>query len=92
MCSAPTEILRARPYRQASPAVEHMKDSRFLVKVGSVGSLIAAICCFTPLLVWLFTVIGASALIAYLDYVLLPSLGIFLVILLVGRLLSQRPK
>ena len=51
-----------------------------LLRIGIIGSVIAAICCFTPLLVVLFGALGLSALIGILDYVLLPALGIFIAI------------
>jgi mercuric ion transport protein len=41
---------------------------------GIVGTVIAALCCFTPLLVILLSAVGLSALIGKLDYVLLPAL------------------
>ncbi len=50
-----------------------------LVK-GIAGALIAAICCFTPLLVGLFALAGLSGLIGGIDYVVFPvmfaSLGV----------------
>lgn len=49
-----------------------------LLRTGIIGSVIAAICCFTPALVILFGAIGLSSLVGILDYVLLPSLAIFL--------------
>jgi len=49
-----------------------------LQKVGIVGAVIAALCCFTPILVILLGAVGLSSLVGYLDYVLLPSLVIFL--------------
>lgn len=54
-----------------------MKDATIL-KTGIVGSVIAAICCFTPVLVVVFGVVGLSAWLGWLDYVLLPALAIFL--------------
>ena len=53
-----------------------MKDAT-LIKTGVVGTIIAAICCFTPVLVILFGVVGLSAWIGWLDYVLLPALAVF---------------
>lgn len=55
-----------------------MKDR--LLRVGVVGSIIAALCCFTPILVILLGVVGLSSLTGHLDIVLLPALAIFLVI------------
>ena len=48
-----------------------------LLKVGIFGTLFAALCCFTPFLVVLFGVVGLSAVVGYLDYILFPALGIF---------------
>lgn len=53
-----------------------MKNSTVL-GVGIVGTVIAALCCFTPLLVILLGVVGLSAVTGYLDYVLLPALAFF---------------
>lgn len=55
-----------------------MKDR--LLQVGFIGSIIAALCCFTPVLVVLLGAVGLSSLMGYLDMVLLPALAIFLVI------------
>jgi mercuric ion transport protein len=49
-----------------------------LLKTGIISSLIAAVCCFTPVLDWLFAAVGLAALIGYLDYVLFPALVVFL--------------
>ena len=63
-----------------------MKDK--LLTTGIVGTIIAVICCFTPLLVWLVVAIGLSAIVVYLDAVLLPALAIF--ILITGYALWRR--
>ena len=52
------------------------KNSR-LFRVGIIGSVIAAICCFTPLFVFLLGLLGFASLIGYLDYILFPVLAIF---------------
>ena len=57
-----------------------MKKPAKLLKTGITGSIIAALCCFTPVLVVLFGMLGLSALTGYLDYVLLPILGVFICI------------
>ena len=54
-----------------------MSDNR-LLKVGVVGTVIAAVCCFTPLLVVVLGALGLSALVGVLDYVLLPVLALFI--------------
>lgn len=48
-----------------------------LLKTGIVGTVILLICCFTPVLVILFAAIGLSALVGWLDFVLLPALAVF---------------
>lgn len=45
-----------------------------LLKVGVVGSIITALCCFTPVLVVLLGVIGLAWVVGYLDYILIPLL------------------
>lgn len=54
-----------------------MPKNSTLLKLGIGGSVIAALCCFTPILVVLLGVVGLGALTGYLDYVLLPALVIF---------------
>ena len=49
-----------------------------LLRLGIVGTLVAALCCFTPLLVVLFGAVGLAALTGYLDYVLFPALAFFI--------------
>jgi mercuric ion transport protein len=63
--------------------------NKSLLKTGVIGSVIAALCCFTPILVILFGVLGLSALVGYLDYVLFPLLGIFLVVIVVALVTNR---
>lgn len=51
-----------------------------LLQLGIIGTVIAALCCFTPVLVVLLGAIGLSALVGVLDYVLLPVLAMFVAI------------
>ncbi|MEX0627166.1 MAG: mercury resistance system transport protein MerF [Halofilum sp. (in: g-proteobacteria)] len=55
-----------------------MNRDHKLLCTGAGGSVIAAICCFTPVLVILFGGLGLSWAVGYLDYVLLPALVAFL--------------
>lgn len=48
-----------------------------LLKFGIVGTVVAALCCFTPALVVLLAAVGLSAVVGWLDYVLLPAMVIF---------------
>jgi len=49
-----------------------------LLKTGIIGTVIAALCCFTPLLVILFGAVGLAAWVGHLDAVIMPALAFFL--------------
>jgi mercuric ion transport protein len=51
---------------------------RKLLTTGIVGTIIVALCCFTAVLVVLLGVVGLSAVLGWLDYVLLPALAFFI--------------
>ncbi len=68
-----------------------MTNNRLLA-FGIVGTVIAALCCFTPILVVLFAALGLSALIGVLDYVLLPTLLIFVAITVYALWKRQRTR
>ena len=55
-------------------------SSNGLLKVGIIGTIIVALCCFTPILLILFGAIGLAAVVGYLDLVLFPALGIFILL------------
>jgi len=55
-----------------------------LLKIGCIGVVITALCCFTPLLVVFLVAIGFAGIIVYLDYVLLPLLGFFVILTCIG--------
>ena len=65
---------------------------RGLLATGVVGTVIAALCCFTPILVILLGAVGLSAWLSWLDVVLLPVLGVFICITVyaVVRLVRRR--
>jgi mercuric ion transport protein len=50
----------------------------------AIGTAVAALCCFTAVLVIVFGAIGLSSLTPYLDYVLLPALAVLLVVTVVS--------
>lgn len=54
-----------------------MKSST-LMRTGIVGTVVAAVCCFTPVLVVMLGVVGLSSAIGWLDYVLFPALAVFI--------------
>ncbi|WP_366655707.1 mercury resistance system transport protein MerF [Fodinicurvata sp. EGI_FJ10296] len=66
-----------------------MKDAT-IIKTGAIGTVIAAICCFTPVLVILFGIAGLAAWLGWLDYVLLPALAVFAGIAVFGLWRRQR--
>jgi mercuric ion transport protein len=49
-----------------------------LLATGIVGMVVAALCCFTPVLVVLLGAVGLSAAVGYLDYVLVPAMLVFI--------------
>ena len=51
-----------------------------LLTTGITGTVVTALCCFTPILVVLFGAVGLSAWLGWIDYVLFPALGIFVLI------------
>ena len=55
-----------------------------LTRIGGIGFVATALCCFTPLLVILFGAVGLVAVVGYLDYLLFPLLGLFLLLFIVG--------
>lgn len=66
-----------------------MNDRR-LLRIGVLGSVIAALCCFTPVLVILLGAVGLSAAVGWLDYVLLPALALFIGVTLFALVRRQR--
>ncbi len=62
------------------------RRGKTFLSIGVTGSIITALCCFTPILVMLLGALGLSALVGYLDYVLLPALVVFLGIVFVALL------
>ncbi len=53
-------------------------SNRKLLGIGIVGTVVAALCCFTPILVVLLAAVGLSAALGWLDYVLFPALAFFI--------------
>lgn len=57
-----------------------MPSDRTLLRTGVIGTVIVAVCCFTPVLVILLGSLGLAALTGYLDYVLFPALAAFVLL------------
>ena len=81
---------RPRTLAISDYGLEALVTNSRLLSAGIIGSVVAAVCCFTPVLVVLLGAVGLSALTGVLDYVLLPALVIFLA--LTGYALWQRQK
>jgi len=56
------------------------KSIKTLLKVSIAGTVTAARRCCNPVLVVLFGAVGLAAIVGYLDVVLFPALGIFVVL------------
>lgn len=82
-------MLRVEGFKQIRVQVTYMVGNRML-KVGIIGTIVTAVCCFTPILLILLSAIGLSAFTGYLDVILLPALAIF--ILITGYALWKRER
>lgn len=60
--------------------IARQKDYKKSFMRAVAGTLLVALCCFTPLLVIVLSLVGLSFLTPYLDYVLLPALAMMLVV------------
>ena len=65
------------------PKAERMRD-RALITTGTIGAVLAALCCFTPLLALALGAVGLTAWLAKADYVVLPVLLLCLALLGLG--------
>jgi mercuric ion transport protein len=61
-----------------------MLSDRTLIKTGGIGTVVAAICCATPILAIVFGALGLTAWLAKADYVVIPALLICLALLGIG--------
>ncbi len=55
-----------------------------------IGTVLVALCCFTPLLVVVLGAIGVGFLTQYLDYVLLPALVVMILVTILAFRKWQR--
>lgn len=67
-------------------------DDRKLLGIGIVGTVVVALCCFTPVLVILLGVVGLSAMLGWIDYVLFPALAFFIALTVYAVWRRQRHK
>jgi mercuric ion transport protein len=66
------------------------RTDRRLIATGLIGTVVAALCCFTPVLVVLLGAVGLSAVLGWIDYVLLPALAFFIALTVYAVLRRQR--
>ena len=64
--------------REGLPTEVSPKNPKALLRVSIIGTVVVALCCFTPVLVILLGTLGLAALTGYLDVVLLPALAFFI--------------
>ncbi len=57
-------------------------SEKTILRVGVIGAIVTAVCCFSPILAILLGTLGLSALVGYLDYVLFPTLAVFVGIII----------
>jgi mercuric ion transport protein len=57
-----------------------MSKNRKLLFTGAGGTVVAALCCFTPILVVLLGAVGLSAWLGWIDYALFPALAFFILL------------
>ena len=67
-------------------------ENKKLLKSCACGTCVMAICCFTPALVILLGAVGLSSWLGWLDIVLLPSLGIFIVLTVIAAVRLMKEK
>jgi mercuric ion transport protein len=67
-------------------------DTKRLFKIGAVGTIVAAICCFTKVLVILLAAVGLSSLLGVLDFVLLPALAFFIGLMFYAYFKTRKPQ
>tara|TARA_R110002126_G_scaffold96469_1_gene225729 strand:+ start:125490 stop:125735 length:246 start_codon:yes stop_codon:yes gene_type:complete len=75
---------------QRQPLEGPSMNNNKMLATGLIGTVIAALCCFTPLLVIALGAVGLSAILGYLDYILLPALGIFILMTIFALYRRQR--
>ncbi len=62
-----------------------------LLKTGIIGTIIVALCCFTPILVVILGAVGLSAVVGWLDYILLPALAFFVLLTIYALVKRKSP-
>ena len=66
------------------------KHSKKVFISAVVGTVLVALCCFTPMLVLVLSILGVGFLTPYLDYVLFPVLVVMLIVTVLAYRKWQR--
>jgi mercuric ion transport protein len=61
-----------------------LNSERSLIVTGTVGAIIAAICCATPVLAVIFGALGVTAWLAHIDYLVIAALVVCLGLIALG--------
>ena len=72
------EGLSTAPMSPRAPDADGDARRRRLLGIGVVGTVVTALCCFTPLLVVLLGATALAGVLGWLDLVLIPALLVFL--------------
>jgi mercuric ion transport protein len=75
-----TTSLKDSIFRQL-PVMSQYKNN-FITSLA--GTLLVAVCCFTPVLVIALGAAGLSAYVPYLDFILIPALAVLVIITVVS--------
>ena len=68
---------------------DRLLRGRKCIKAGVCGSIVATLCCVTPLLAIALASVGLATIVPYLDYILVPALLICLLLAFYGWLTSR---
>ena len=60
------------------------RPSKKEIYASVTGTILLAVCCFTPILVIALSTIGLGTIIPYLDFVLLPALAVMIVLTVIS--------
>ena len=63
-----------------------------MLRIGLIGSVVTGICCFTPLLIWVFGAFGLMSVLPWVDKFLLTFFGFFLGLLILSALVALKAR
>ena len=63
---------------------DELQSAKRAFYAAMAGTVVVAVCCFTPILFILLVAVGLSAFTPYLDYVLFPALAILMILTIIS--------